>query len=173
MKKRGIIFLTAVSFFFLLLPGVSLAIILNLEYPDIAGFDLNVQHDNLDEVIAWIYYFVVTISGLAVFAMLVWGGFSWMTSTGDPAKIADAKERIYSAFLGLIIILASVLIMLAINPELSVLTVPELPADCEEDIANAQCIAIAQFNNAPDQCLNSYCPNYGCDSGECCCVSSP
>lgn len=40
----------------------------------------------------------------AAVLMIVWGGFEWMTSAGDPAKISSAKERIYSAILGLIII---------------------------------------------------------------------
>jgi hypothetical protein len=47
------------------------------------------------------------IRNLAVVAavlMIVIGGFQWMTSTGDPGKIAAAKEKIYSALLGLLIV---------------------------------------------------------------------
>jgi TRAP-type C4-dicarboxylate transport system permease small subunit len=36
--------------------------------------------------------------------MIVIGGFQWMTSAGDPGKISNAKDRIYSAILGLVII---------------------------------------------------------------------
>lgn len=127
MKKNKIKFLIIALALFLLIPGISSALELNLKYPSFGGFDLNVNQD-LNEIIAWFYYFVITISGIAVFAMLVWGGFTWLTSTGDPSKIADARDRIYSAFLGLVIILASYLIMKTINPDLVVLTLPGLPA---------------------------------------------
>jgi hypothetical protein len=40
----------------------------------------------------------------AAVLMIVIGGFQWMTSAGDPGKIAAAKEKIYSAILGLLII---------------------------------------------------------------------
>jgi hypothetical protein len=36
--------------------------------------------------------------------MIVVGGFQWMISAGDPAKISDAKDRIFAAILGLVII---------------------------------------------------------------------
>jgi len=111
----------------LLLPNISLAtpLELNLEYPKIAGFDLNI-HQDLNDIIAWFYYFIVSIGGLAAFVMLVWAGFIWMTSTGNPAKITDAKDRIYSAFLGLLLILTSWLIIRIINPDLIILNL-ELP----------------------------------------------
>jgi hypothetical protein len=127
MKTTKRKFLLVILALLLLLPNISpaAAITLNLDYPEIGGFDLNTQQD-LNQVVAWFYYFVITIAGMAVFAMLVWGGFTWLTSTGDPSKIGNAKDRIYSAFLGLILILASFLIMQTINPELVVLKLPEL-----------------------------------------------
>jgi hypothetical protein len=36
--------------------------------------------------------------------MIVIGGFKWMTSAGDPSKISDAKDQIFAAILGLLII---------------------------------------------------------------------
>jgi type IV secretory pathway VirB2 component (pilin) len=44
------------------------------------------------------------IAVAAAVLMIVIGGFQWMTSAGDPGKIAAAKEKIYSAILGLLII---------------------------------------------------------------------
>ena len=111
----------------LLLPSISLAlnIELNLEYPSFGGFNLKDNQD-LNQIIAWFYYFVISIAGIAAFVMLVWGGFNWLTSTGNPGKITEAKDRIYSAFLGLLLILASYLIIQVINPELTTLRLPEL-----------------------------------------------
>ena len=118
----------------LLLPSVSLAacptgsgpVCLNLQYPSFPSFgnlDLNDQQD-LNQVVAWFYYFIVGIAGLAAFVMLVWGGFQYLSSAGNPAAIGDAKDKIKSALLGLLIILASFLILQVINPELTILKTP-------------------------------------------------
>ncbi|MDZ4232025.1 MAG: hypothetical protein U1C72_02105, partial [Candidatus Pacearchaeota archaeon] len=101
MKKISFILLVAL----LLLPVLAHAQIkLNLEYPAFGGFDLN-QNQQLNDVVAWFYYFIVGISGFAAFAMLVWGGISWLSSAGSPGRIADAKDRIQSALLGLLLVL--------------------------------------------------------------------
>jgi len=127
MKTIKINFLVTVSIFFLLLPGASLAAIdLNLEYPKFGDFDLN-NHQDLNQMVAWFYYFIVSISGLAAFVMLVWAGFIWMTSAGNPTKITEAKDRIYSAFLGMLLVLASWIIIRIINPDLIVLNLPGAP----------------------------------------------
>ena len=90
------------------------------------SFNLNTNQD-LNQVVAWFYYFIISIAGIATFVMLVWGGFNWLTSAGSPGKITEAKDRIYSAFLGLLLILASYLIIQVINPELLILNLPVLP----------------------------------------------
>lgn len=123
IKRKALI---TILVLFLLMPSISSAINLNLNYPEIGGFDLNSDQD-INQVVSWFYYFVISIAGLAVFVMLVWGGFTWLTSAGEPAKISDAKDRIYSAFLGLLLILASYLIMQLINPDLVALNLPALP----------------------------------------------
>lgn len=156
--------LVIVLIFLLLLPGFAAAITLNLNYPKIGGFNLNdPAQQNLDHAVAWVYYFVITISGIAVFTMLVWGGFTWLTSTGDPGKIADARDRIYSAFLGLIIILASFLIMRTINPELVFMQLPELPTTCPE--VNGTCTPAST-------CSACHAVLFDCDSAvpQCCCL---
>lgn len=124
MKK----FLTKVVLIaFLFLPIISFA--LELSYPKIGppGEEVEIKLGmDLNKLIAWFYYFIVTISGISAFVMLVWGGFLWLTSAGNPTKISNAKDQITSAFLGLIIILASYLILKVINPELTTLKLPTL-----------------------------------------------
>jgi hypothetical protein len=56
---------------------------------------------------------------LAAFISLVIGGFQYLTSMGEPARLAEAKDRIRSAFFGLILLLSSWLILNAINPQLT------------------------------------------------------
>lgn len=113
----------------LLLPNISLATDLNLDYPafTIGGktFDLNTTQ-NLNEIVAWFYYFIVTISGFAAFVMLVWGGFKYLSSAGNPSAIGDSKDMIQKALLGLLLILVSYLILQAINPDLIILQGPNI-----------------------------------------------
>lgn len=119
------IFFFSFLFFILLLPQVTSAIPLNLEYPSFGGFDLN-ENQDLDQIIAYFYALLVGISGLAAFIMIIWGGAEWMTSVGDPAKITSAKDKIRQSLLGLLLILSSFLILNTINPEFSVLRFPTI-----------------------------------------------
>ena len=103
---------------------------LNLEYPEFGGFDPEFDQD-LNQVVAWFYYFIVAISGFTAFYTIVIGGFSWLTSGGNASQIGAAKERMTSAFIGLIIILASFLILQLLNPELTTLDLPALKELCD------------------------------------------
>ncbi len=128
MKKK--IFLIILNLL-LLLPNVSPAVTcngtdngLNLCYPAFtigtSTFTLTLNMP-LNQIIAWFYYFIIGIAGLSAFVMLVWGGFQYLSSAGNPTAISDAKDRIKSALLGLLIILTSWLILQVINPDLTTL----------------------------------------------------
>ena len=121
MRKHWKKILILVQIIFFLFPAFSLA--LELDYPEIGGFEISLDMD-LNELVAWFYYFIVGIAGLAAFGSLIWGGFLWLTSAGNASRISEAKERINSALWGLILILASYLILKAINPELVTLNLP-------------------------------------------------
>lgn len=49
--------------------------------------------------VAWLLYIV---TALAIF-MLMWGGIQWITSSGDPEKVASAKKKLTFAVVGLVI----------------------------------------------------------------------
>lgn len=117
--KKQILSIILLSLF-LLLPSISSAIELNLTYPVFGEFDPSTDQD-LNKLIAWFYYFIVAIAGFLAFFMLINGGFVWLTSAGNPSRIEEAKDLISSAILGLVIILASFLILQIINPELTTL----------------------------------------------------
>lgn len=123
MTKLLIVFALAA---FLALPGLALAIDLNLDYPTFpGGRDIDdPDQQSLTGIVAWLYTFIVTIAGLAAFVMIVWGGVEWMTSAGNPSKTSEAKDKIQKALLGLLLILASFLILQIINPDLTVLQEP-------------------------------------------------
>lgn len=119
----------------LILPNISLAVVcngvennLNLCYPTFgpnggSGLELDTS---LNQIVAWFYYFIVTISGFSAFVMLVWGGFKYLSSAGNPSAIGDSKDMIQKALLGLLLILVSYLILQAINPDLIILQGPKI-----------------------------------------------
>jgi len=72
----------------------------------------------LSDYVTYIFNFLIRIAGLIVFGSLIYGGIRYLTSTGSPSAIADAKDQILSAFLGLIILLSSYLILHTLNPQL-------------------------------------------------------
>lgn len=109
---------------FLLWPAISIS--LELTYPKIAGIEIELEM-KINELVAWGYYFLISIAGLAAFCMLIVGGFQYLTSGGSPIAISEAKDRIFHAILGLILIFCSYLILQIINPELLLLKLPQLP----------------------------------------------
>src|SRR3989344_3544708 len=110
-----------------LLPVLASAqgITLNLDYPVFGGIDLNTQQ-NINAIVGWLYYGIVGIAGLAAFVMLVWGGVQWLVSGAIPSQLGEAKDKLRAAILGLLLVLASFLIMQIINPELTNLNQPAL-----------------------------------------------
>lgn len=124
-KKYLISILLALLLFF---PETSLA--LELTYPTIkipGVGDVTLSLDMpLNQLIAWFYYFFLSIAGIAAFVMIVWGGIQYLTSAGKPAVMGEAKDRIFKAFLGLIILLSSYLILNTISPSLVLLKPPTI-----------------------------------------------
>ena len=66
---------------------------------------------SLETVFSNILGVVTTLAGLAVFVMLVVGGFNLLTSEGDPEKIKKAMAMITTAIIGLALLIGSWFIM--------------------------------------------------------------
>lgn len=65
-----------------------------------------------------LYLFAMGIAGILAMAMIIIGGFQWISSGTSYASVGQAKNRISNAVLGLVILLSAYLILYNINPAL-------------------------------------------------------
>lgn len=71
-----------------------------------------------------LYELALMSIGIFAMMMILYGGFKYMTSAGNPALMGDAKDAIWSAIFGLILALLSWLILGTVNPELTMVKTP-------------------------------------------------
>ncbi|MDO8668705.1 MAG: pilin [Candidatus Buchananbacteria bacterium] len=87
----------------------------------------NVKHvSGFEEYFKLWYEFIVGTVGILATVIIMWGGFKWLTSRGNSAAISDAKDRIYSAIIGLFLVFLSYNILAIINPNLVSIGLPTL-----------------------------------------------
>jgi hypothetical protein len=99
-----------------------LKIKLNIKIPGLEEFSegQGVQATELTfaKYLSGLYKFFVGIAGILAVFMIALGGVLWLFSGGSPDKISKAKETIIGAVAGLILALASYLVLYTINPDL-------------------------------------------------------
>jgi len=110
-----------------------------------------------------LYNFLLAAVGIIAMVMIVYGGFRYMTSAGNPATMADAKDIVYSSIIGLALALLSWIIVNTINPELIFTTGPGMPS------ANLPSVSIG--GNVPPSCAyGSLSRVEGPEPDECHCI---
>ena len=85
-----------------------------VNYPSMPGFST----EGIDFFV-YLYNLLVYFGCIIAVIAIIYQGVTIFLSQGNMAKISEAKDRIKSAFLGLIILFGSYLILKAINPELA------------------------------------------------------
>ncbi len=173
-KRRKIIILSLVFLFVLLSPYFILAQErkLEIEYPEFFGLQLKTIDTSLLEYVKYVFNFSVAIIGLVLLASLIKGGILYLTSSGNVAKLSDARNQISSAFLGTILLLAGYLILTTINPNLAALHFPPLTEKplCQEnkdcprgfECKETKCVMRTSCGTSED------CPyTYECKEGKC------
>lgn len=73
----------------------------------------------LPAFVNYILRLCLAVCAFLIFGIMVWAGYEYITSSGDPSKNSDSKARIIQAFLGMLILLGAFLILNTINPELT------------------------------------------------------
>ena len=132
----------------------------------------------LQQYIRLMYMFLVGAIGIVSVGMLVFGGYQYILSQGNPTKIGDAKDTVINSILGLALGLLSYVILFSVNPQITSLSIPLLPpvpslesGSGAKRVCNSRetsrpdkkpmtCGEFFQTNNDPNNaewCIGSYC----------------
>lgn len=72
------------------------------------------------EWLSRIFGAVLAISALLVLIYLAWGAITWITSSGDPANVKKARDRMTQAVIGLLVLAASTAIFMMVQSALGI-----------------------------------------------------
>jgi len=75
-----------------------------------AGYKTVAESGTLPEVVGKIIKSFLGLLGILFTILIIYGGYTWMTSFGETNKIKKAKDLIVDAIIGIAIILASYII---------------------------------------------------------------
>lgn len=84
----------------------------------------------IGQYVAAAYNFGVAIAAFLAVVMVMWGGFLYITASGISSQAEKGKTYVQGAFLGLVIVFTSYILLATINPDLvkfQGLTVPDVP----------------------------------------------
>jgi hypothetical protein len=122
--KKVLGFLVVVVVSLSLLP-VAHGITISMSVP---GTNANSSSTSPGAFIANFYQFALMIGGALAFAVIIYGGVKYMTSSGNPSGQSDAKEWIEAALLGILLLVGAYFILSVINPQLLNLGLPFIPS---------------------------------------------
>lgn len=110
IAKKMILASFLVIFLFLILPNVTLAQSAGDRFGLADAASIGLPENDLKVAIVRIIQILLGFLGIIAVIMILYGGFIWMTSGGDPAKIEKAKKILINTVIGIIIILSSYII---------------------------------------------------------------
>lgn len=149
------------------------------KYPVVPGADTpSKENTDLPSIINYIYRFALLACGIVAFVSILIGAVRYIFSAGNATIAGDAKDQITQALLGVLILLASVLILRTINPDLVNLNLSLQPTTQEATFKG--CFATQCISNCKPLCSTpdkAYCTiplDAGvCPSGQNACYCSP
>ncbi|MCX6760792.1 MAG: hypothetical protein NTZ84_01620 [Candidatus Nealsonbacteria bacterium] len=134
---------------FILSASFAFAAKMETDLPTVVGQKPNAS-TTFPEAVKYLFNFSMFVGALLVLGVLVWSGFRYVTSGNNPAVTGDVKKRMYGAFLGLLILLSTYLILTTINPGLVILSLQKIsPASTSTTPAIAITQASTTFQEIP------------------------
>lgn len=110
----------------LLISSSVLARPLEIDYPEFGGIDIEDTTTPIPDYVNYIFNFAIFASGFIAVGVIVFAGYDYFLSAGNPEKMSDAKSKILAALLGLLILFGSYLLLYSINPDLVSFNLPRL-----------------------------------------------
>ena len=92
----------------------------------IPGNNSNTGNASPGAFIANFYQFALVLGGILAFGVVVFGGVKYAASAGNSSAQSDAKEWIWGALLGLLLLGGAYFILKVVNPQLVNLNLPTL-----------------------------------------------
>ncbi|MFH0828904.1 MAG: pilin [Candidatus Kerfeldbacteria bacterium] len=105
-------------------PAKSLCFTPNVEIPGLFTGTKTVDETLFGTYVSSFYIFFAGVAGILAVVMIMWGGFHYITSLGNPQRMKEGKDIINNAIIGLILVLTSYLLLRTINPRLTTLIIP-------------------------------------------------
>ncbi len=99
MKKPFIVYLTIIFLVFLLFTNQTIGALIEIRNP--------LKYDTIEELIRAIVAFLQTLALVVTSLVIVLAGYFFVTSTGNPAKVTQARQMVIYALIGLLIILVA------------------------------------------------------------------
>ena len=91
------------------------------------------EFDSLASIVNKAVTYLFPIAGIFLFLYLVWGGFDFLTSMGDPKKAETGKNKIISALIGFLLIFAAYWIVQLLTRVFNITTSYSSPKKTGED----------------------------------------
>ncbi len=68
------------------------------------GFEFSGDQGNIGSIVSSLLNYLFPLAGILLLLYLIFGGFSLMTSGGDPKAVQGAKSKITNALIGFVIV---------------------------------------------------------------------
>lgn len=81
--------------------------------------DLNLSEADPRDAAVGLIGLLMTFLGIIAVIIILYGGFVWLTAAGNEERVSKAKKIIVAAIIGLIVILASFLIISFVEREIT------------------------------------------------------
>jgi len=106
--------------------------------------------------ISYIIIFSLAVVGFIAVGVIVYAGSVFIFSAGNAARVADAKDRVLKAIIGLILVFGAWIFLRAINPDFLTLTNPDLENPPKSPAFKAIMKEFTGFRDQGDTCWSNY-----------------
>ncbi len=94
------------------------ALALEVNYPEIPGVAIITPSSSIEVYIAYFFALAVILSGVVGIFSIVAAGFQILLSGSNPSVASAAREKIFNAIFGIVLLMFSVVLLRSVNPEL-------------------------------------------------------